>query len=635
MHNKKLIRLIWVCLGILLLLPFSNTSAVSGTSSFEVNPLDYEINVQVGDSRIYLVDHIHQSFIDEYGYMVEMHEMQFPLIFNGTEENVTINEGTTITVEVMEITNESIRVKVEYYTLDGPSYYPDDYIVNRSSLELLDEKNVVRLIMTTNHTLIDSVFQGSEWNYELYDDRMRFDTGIWNETYNSWEEIEYDGYSGFLRHMNLNYNYEDGWFSFSMHEIFLSDPNEYTLGISIGDMMTYTINKISFWDEGMNMYHNDFPVTVLQNGEYHQYMMQEGDSFELEVMETEGVYLKLKVTYYLKEGQVQDESLIILDKSTGYFSSAVNPGYMPPMILTTNQDILWRFLPMNYEVINGELIFSDSWEDPGRAWKQSEKGIWNMITGWMKYYNREEYENEKLTHQFELVSQSYNMTDDTNTTVEFPIGVAPGDTNILEFTTISMKDENGSLTNVFHFEIEENGHIRVISVTEGDHIEVIIKDVVGSEVTMYMKINSSIDGNIVTDPWTIDLTFKDENMSGGPPLLVPNDFQAVEKMFGDKGDVTQVNDEFHVKMTHDEENETFVDEFVYDSKTGWVLSISQSVIIDGEPQLILLVNSLGYSTATDVPGEDNSSSLPSLTPVPLWPTLIFLVAASLVYRKRR
>ncbi|MHA1973177.1 MAG: hypothetical protein ACTSW1_09300 [Candidatus Hodarchaeales archaeon] len=636
MNHVKRIKSTIAMLGLLLLLPVLNSSqsgAIFVSNSYDVYPLDYEINVQVGDTRVYIMDHISQGYIDEYGLMLELNEMQMPMMFNGTEENITINEGTVINAEVMEITNESIRVKVEYCTLDGPTYYPDDLVVNRSNLELIDEKNVARLIMTTNHSLIDSVFQGSEWNYELHEDRMRFTTEIWNETYNSWQEIEYDGYSGFLRHLSLNFNFDEGWFSMSLHETFFSDPNEYSLGVMPGDKMFYTISKISFWDEGMNMYHDDFPTTILQNGEYHNVLIREGDSFELEVVETEGVYLKLKATFYTQESNFQDESLIILDKSTGYFSSAINPGYMPPILITTNQNILGRFLHMNYKIENGEVVFSDSWDDPGNNWKQSEKGIWNVTTGWMKYYSREEYQNNKLTHEFEIVTQEYNATDN-DTTPEFPIGVAPGDSNVLEFKTIALRDENGTISDTLYLDVGINGGTRTISLQPGDTMEIVVKDVADSKITIFMKINSTTDGSIETDPWTMDLSYPQENQNEAPPFIVPTEFEKIKTVFGEKAEVTQSNDEFHVKVSYDKDNNIFIDEYVYDASSGWVLSMKQSIMVDGEPQLMIFVESLGYTESVNE-SDNNSSPTLELTPVPLWPSVLFLLIASLVYRRKR
>ena len=628
---KKINMKIWILVGIFLLLPILGSVSAFDNSDYDVDPTEYSINVHMGEYRVYMFGHVHSSIMDEYGYMTEIKEFKLSLEIDGQIENITINEGTKVTVEVTDINQNFITLQETYFILDGPMYTPDPVIVNRSNLLLLSDTYRPRFIMTINQDLINQVYgSNTEWIVEHHPEwnSVEFRKDFNNESYSYHENYEYDMHDGFLRHMSVHYNTENGgWFDFGFHQTFYAAPEDYQLGVGVGSSRTYLLETVRYYDFGQDVYYDDMGISVYQDGMLKHYNIHEGDKIHFEIVGISEEYVRFAVTYMLQDGsEIKDEAQVILDKSTGYFSLQFMFGQ--PILLTTNESLIWQLLPMDFYFTETEIVCSNSWEDPN--WKQKEEGTWDLATGWLNYYHRVEFENDQLRHEFGIVATGYNYSE-----IEFPeftVGVSPGDRNTLEFMEIMMKGEDGTVTNTLPIEFGED---KSIEMAVGDQIEIYIQDVNGYHVSLEMTFHSSISGETMSDSWTTDISKLPEGESDGPIFIIPTDEQFIKNLFEGFGNVTITEDRAFVKIVKHEENNTIVEECEYDLKTGWILKITQSEFVDGNEVEFLVAESIEITSNPFEAEEKDSESLPSLTPIPLWPTLLFLLGAALIYRKKR
>ena len=623
--NLLLNRSLFLLFGIILVLPVFGINASPESTDFEVNPSDYTINVNIGDSRLYVFQQIRTSSFDEYNMMTEVHELTMQMEFGGITENRTINEGTKVRVEVVAINDSYIVLSQIYYLLDGPVYYPDNTMVNRSTLDLKDSFGP-RMIMTTNDSLIHQVYDGiPEWKTEIQSDMVRFSRNDWNESYafGSSEDYEYEFHDRFLRHLSIHESYENGHMDIEIRSSFEMNPNHYTLGVAVGDSQIFTLNKIKFYDWGQETYVNDIPITVKQGGSDYYYNLKQGDQIYLEITDTTDDYIKFLANYIQKDGPViNDETVHILDKTTGYFSfRSVFHG--PPLLISTNTSLISEYAPMDFEITDGELKYYSSWEDTASNFKQTESGSWNLTTGWLNNYWREEIEQGIVRHEFEIIAGNYSSSE------EYAVGVNPGDTNSLQFTEISMMSGD-TTTDEFVLTTRVEDNERNITMKIGDTIDVTIKDVDGYQISLYMTFHSSVDGDVTGDSWTVNIAQIDEKNSNGPSLLVPTDPVLIDQMYKDIANVSYVGDKVFINSQHDDGSKTYMSEYVYDITTGWVTKITQTTLLDGTLVEKFVAESVGTSTSPN-----DSETNPSLTPVPLWPTIFFLIIAASFYRRKR
>ena len=612
----------------MLLLPVFGIRASPESAGFEVNPSSYTINVNIGDSRLYVFQQIRFSTFNEYN-MTEANTLTLELKFGGLTESITIVEGTKVRVTVVNITDSFIELEQTFYLLDGPVYYPDYTMVNRSSLDLNSDFGP-RFIMTTNDELINQVYDGMpEWYKEIQQDFVRFSRDSWNDTYGygSSEDYEYDGYDRFLSHMNIHESYENGHMDIELRSTIEMNPSDYTLGVSNGDSQLYTLNKIKFYDWEQDTYHNDIPITVIQGG-YNQYFhLKQGDLIYIEVTSTIGDYVKFSTTYFPKDGpEINDETVHIMDKTTGYFSLG-RIFHGPPLLITTNTSLISEYAPMGFEIVDGEMKYYSSWEDIENNRKQTDSGSWNLTTGWLNHYWREEIEQGKVRHEFEIIAGNLSVEP------ELAVGVKPGDSNTLEFTEISMMNDDSSTSDIFVLsarvdEIEQNLTMKV-----GDKIDVYIEAVDGYQITLFMTFHSSVDGDITADSWTLNIAEIVATSSSGPTLLVPTDPALIDKMYDGIADVSYDGDKVIVKREKYSDSKTYISEYVYDLTTGWVTKITQTTQLDGVEVERFVAESVGISTSPDDSNE--SDTIPTLTPLPLWPSIFFLIIAASLYRKKR
>ena len=627
LHTKlsKIVLLI----GIFLFLPTLGHASAIENSDYTVNPTNFTINVQVGDQCTYLFGNIHSSKMDEYGSMSEIREFSLPLTFNGIEENITINEGTKVNVEVSDINNLYITLVEKYFVLDGPVYYPDPVLVNRSNLALKSDTFDPRLIMTTNQNLINQVYEGNvEWNveYHLEWNSVEFRKEFYNETYSIYENYEYDLYDGFLRNMNCHYKTENGgWFDFGIHQTCYMNPEAYQLGVEVGSSQIYILKTIKSYDYGQNTYFNDFQISVFQDGELRYYNIREGDKIILEIVDISFEYVKFAVSYILQDStKITDETYSILDKSTGYFSLQFI--YGPPLLLTTNQTLIQQLLPMNFYFTETEVVYSNSWENSN--WKQKEEGTWDLASGWLNYFHRAEFDQMQLRNEFEIIASGYNHSD-----INVPenlVGIHPGDKNILEFKEIKMIGEAGNIINTFTIELADN---KSIEMKFGDKIEIKIKEVDGFLISLEMIFHSSITNESVSNSCTTDISKLPNEDSTGHIFIIPTDEQMIKDLFQGHGVVTFNEDKVILTKEKCEGNVTFKEEIIYDLKTGWALKITQYKFINGIEMEKVVAESIEINSNNSE--DKKNDNIPTLTPIPYWPTLLFLIVSGLVYRKKR
>ena len=634
MFFKKMInRKIWFLVGItILILPVFGVVSAVETLDYNVDPSNYSTNVEIGDFRVYLFGNVRSQSSNEFGPMTEVREMEIQMKFDGFVENITINEGTKLTVEIIDINNSFITLKEIYYILDGPTYNPDDSLINRSNLELMTPLFGPRLIMTTNQSLINEVFDRmSEWDVETHQEwgSVRIRKDFHNETFDMNEEYEYDTNDGFLRHMYIHDQSHENWFDFSVYQTFYTNPDDFQLGVGVGDSRTYRFEKIQNYDWEQNQYFDDFHIPIYQDGILQHVQITEGDKVHLSIVDIDGELIKFAAKYAFEDGtEIFDEANVILDMSTGYFSLQFMWG--PPILLPTNESMIWQFLPMESYLTDDEIVYSSSWENDNM--KQKEEGSWNLSTGWLNYFHRVEFDQEILRHEFKIIAIDYIQSNDTSP-IDLPIGVKAGDSNTLEFTEVFMIGENGSTGQVFTIDLDES---KSVQVTVGDQLEIVINDVSNFYVTMYMKIYSSLDGEVISDPWTIDISEFPEEDKNGPVFVIPTEKEMINNLFKDHGNVTFSDDKVFVNIENHENGTIFIEKYVYDQNTGWIIEIDISTLIDGDVVEDIQAESIKIISNVNPEDRENTGELSNeLSPIPLWPSLLVLVIASTIYRKKR
>jgi hypothetical protein len=554
--------------------------------------------------------------------ITEVNEIEFEMEFGGMVENRTINEGTKLKVEIVEINDFEIILSQVYYILDGPAYYPDNFAVNRSNLVLRDDSGP-RFIMTVNDSLINQIYDGiSEWEKDNQPDRVHFSQNNWENSIGYSENYEYDGYNRFLSHMSIHSTNEDGYMDIELRSSFEMNSDDYTLGVTTGDSQLYTFKKVKFYDWEIGDYFKDFPITVKQGELKKQYFLEEGDQIYIEVTDTSGDYVKFKTKYYPKgEPEIQDDTVHIMDKTTGYFTlNKILHG--PPILATINTSLVVQYAPFTLDITDDEMRYTSFWENTDNGYKQNESGSWDIKTGWLNRYWREEIEQGILRYEFEIVAG--------NVTTGSAVGVKPGDSNTLQFRDIFVRNEDGSTTEDFRITTRVDYSDKNITMRVPETIDVIIDEVDGYNITMHMVFHSADDGDITADSWTVNIANPNEGSSQGPMFVIPTDKQIIDEMFDGKAEVTYEDDKVNVDSYQEHESKTYISHYVYDLNTGWVVSLSQTTKIDGVEVERFSAESVSTSTSLE-----KSTTIPTLTPISLWPTIFFLIIATPLYRRKR
>ena len=619
-RNVLLNRTLFLLFGIILIIPVFGINANPESVSYDVNPYNYMINVIPGDSRTYVFSQIRSSSFDGSDMMIEENEVTLELKFRGLTENRTINEGTKLRVEVISINDTSIELNSTYYILDGPIYNPDTFLINRSRLDL-NTGSGPRFIMTTNISLIHQVYDGiSEWNTEIDSENTHFYRHEWNDSFGYSEHYEYDN-DGFLRHLNLHNNYDGGYTDIELSSINEINPDFFTLGVAPGDSQFYTLRTINFYDWEQGTYFHDIPITVKQGESLFHHSLKAGDRVYIEVTNTSGDYVKFSTKYYPQDGpEINDETVHVMDKTSGYFSlNRILHG--PPILITVNTSLINQFAPFEMDITAEEIKYTSSWEDTNTGYKQTETGSWNITTGWLNHYWREEIEQGIVRHEFEIIAGSL--------TPEFAVGVKVGDSNTLRFTDILMMYD-GTPSEEFHITTRVENVEQNLTMKVPDTIDVVVEEINGFNITIYMVFHSSADGDVTADSFTVNIAKLDGTNANGPMFIIPTDPKIIDDMFKDKAEVFYDGDKVYIDSEHQDGDKTYISQNIFDITTGWVIRMSQTTKVDGVEVEKFSAESIGTTISPD-----DSTTNPSLTPVPLWPSIFFLIIAASFYRRKR
>jgi len=230
-----------------------------------------------------------------------------------------------------------------------------------------------------------------------------------------------------------------------------------------------------------------------------------------------------------------------------------------------------------------------------------------------------------VRHELEITAESYSLSE--NETTEYAVGVKPGDSNTLEFTEISMMNDDSTISDIFVLSTRVEDNEQNISMKVGDQVEAIVKDVDGYQISIYMIFHSSLDGDVTSDSWTINIDKVDEK-SDGPMLVIPTDPVMIDQMYKEFANVSIEGDKVFIKIQHDDYSNTYISEYVYNLTTGWVTKMTQIKLVDGIQVEKFVAESVGTLSS-------NTDSIPTLTPIPLWPTIFFLIIAASFYRRKR
>jgi len=652
-YNRKIMLAILIPL---LGLSFLFVSPVMGVDPvYEVNPNHYEINVSIGDSRTYQFQSIRiQNGMDG----IERHKVNMSFSIGGVNTPINVSEGSKMKIEVVDHNSTFIELESILYHRNGSVYSLDNSFINRSTLDVGAEKDKgLRMIFTTNETLISEVYGGPSWNLEIHEDMVRIsnhtETNPSTDYYYNDEEYEYDRVSGFLKRFRMNSGGPDNWMEIEFSQVETWNPDDFELAVTVGDTNTYLLKKAMFFDNMMEPesgYRNEFHIQITENGQPTHLDLLPGDEIIAEVNSTDGDFVELQLTYHLMKDDTKhtDDNLYGIDKST-YWS----PRHLgPPLLMTINQTSLENS-PQEILIEDDIIKFKNEYEDPEGRWYTRRESSWNLTTGWMlRFYeiiiedpDIIDSNNEKIVQrELEIIDADYIIP------VEEFVGVKEGDSIEYEFKEIYRPaPENESIfslatvpdENVMMMPIMIEGTQESIPVQTGDKMTITVEEVGGSEVTVVLTIYSTIYGEAISDPMVFNLA--DLHVKEGPPFLIPTDEQMIRDTFEyDVGAEVTFNDEETVTVTITEGytntnsslsgNMEIVRELTYDLNTGWLLEYEQVTM---ENEEIIERIYVKYTIMTNESGIKTSDTQ-QLTSFSFLPVLFALVLTTgLIQKKRR
>lgn len=653
-YNRKILLTILIPL---LGFSFIFVSPVMGVDPiYEVNPNHYEINVNFGDFRTYQFQNIRiQNGVDG----IERHEVNTSFLFGGVNTPINVSEGSKITLEVVDINSTYIEIESILYHRNGSVYYPDNSLINRSTLDVgVNKDQGPRMILTTNETLISEVYGGTSWNLEIHEDMVRISNHTESDTttgyYHNDEEYEYDRVTGFLKKFRMNSGGPDNWMEIEFSQVETWNPDHFELAVTVGDTNTYLLKKATFFDHMMEPeggYRNEFHIQITENGQPMHLDFLPGDEIIAEVNSTDGDFVELQLTYHLMKDDTKhtDDYLYGIDKST-FWSPRI---FGPPLLMTTNLTSL-ESSPQEILIEDDVVKFKNEYEDPEGRWYNKREGSWNLTTGWMLRFYEINIEYPDITDPTseKIIQRELEIIDaDYIIPVEEFVGVKEGDSIEYEFKEIYQPaPENTSIIslatipedNQLMMPIMIDGKQEGVIVQTGDKIKITVDKVEGSEVIIVLTIYSSLDGEFTSDPMVFDLAdlrFEE----GPPPFIIPTDEQMIRDTFEyDLGaDVTFYDDET-VKIIINEAytntgsslpgNIEVVREMTYDLKTGWLLEYEQITMENDETIGRIYIK---YTTMTNESGIKTSGDA-QLTSFSFLPVIFALVLTTgLIQKKRR
>ena len=621
----------FVLISTLFLLPIYCASAPFTEENYEVNPDYYELGVVENDVQTYIFNRIRTRKENE----PEIHKMNMTLPLSGVMTNFTVYEGTKVTLEVIDINETYITEKYIFYNLNGEKFHPDYLYINLSRLDLSIEYQT-RTIMTINKTLIEEVYAGTSWNYNFYDNFVRFERKVEDLNYFSRENYEYDLTTGFMVGMRRESGDENYYSEVEVSAYETWNPDHFELGVNVGDTNTYVLKKYTWFDsEGPEPgYYHDLHIPIMKGGDIQDISLYEGDEIIVKVISIDYLgYLELELTYNLIHDAVSitDDQHYFIDKSTAWAPRL----FGPPLINTINRTLIDEVAPPEVKIVDDVLSFVS---EHTNGWHDRMEGSWNLTTGWLRcYYNiqiEDPYGKNITRHEMELIDKDLELIPK-----DF-VGVKAGDSITYEFKEIIMPEATStasgaavSVSDKMIISFEVDGQPEEISVQPGDTMTVEVEKVESSNVTVIITIDSSIDGEVETDPMEFDIA--EVTFDRGPPFIVPTDETMVKEKFAANPDAEVsigADGKVEVEVDETEGNKRYETLLVYDLDTGWLTEYRQTVTEDGE----IIQKIVAISTDVSTTDDTSKSDLPGLTPLPLFPVIcgLFLVAGLLRKRKR-
>ncbi|MFX0211586.1 MAG: hypothetical protein ACFFDT_36755 [Candidatus Hodarchaeota archaeon] len=584
--------------------------------NYDVDPGYYTLgSIEIGDTRTYIFEHIR---FREDSTTPEIEKMNITVSIANVKKNITVIPGSKVTITVSKINTTYVTLN-QYYKIFGESDIQTDPIyVNLSSLTLIDQDHNLRLIMTTNRSLIEEVLQNKPYGVEFQGDPMNPDSvNFHSEFENSHDDIGYNLSTGFLEYYQHYHEDSSGErLDIRLSETMIWNPDHYTLGINVGDSNTYVFSQISHWDQNQNQYFHDIPIKVIENGVPKEYFLHQGDKFTLEVIDSSGDYVVFKVTYQEKDGgTITDEKPLLLDISTGYTPRM----FGPPLLMTTNTTLIGEIAPPEVIIADNAVTLHMEHTDPLIQWKSVEDGKWTFPTGWLESFRRVEEEYGQLRDKFEIIDEDLYIPPET------VIKVKPGDSKVYKFKEILNTEEDGTTNTNFEMSLPVNNNMKTFTVQEGDKLTLEVTEVEGWMVTIVMTAHSSIDGDVVSDPFSFDLSVQGSSRDGPPAFIVPTDKQMIKDLFEGMATVT-FNDGDNtatVSSSYTDGNMEHESEYIYDLETGWLIRVVQITREEGIELQKILVEAIEE--------EDNGGEL---TPAPILPVIISLIVLAGFVRKR-
>lgn len=648
MMKKTLNRKKWLVLLIsLLILSILNFSPTLGIDpEYEVNPNFYTINIDPGDSRTYVFDRV--RFQEDDGF--EKRELLMNVTIEGEDVETTVTEGSKVTVEFISENDTYIKTKHKWQLLDGSVYDSDTLLTNKSTLGVTKDSGDPRMIFTTNDSLIRDVYAKEDpawWDVFFEGDRVRIRNESWEGPYNFEEEYEYDLTTGFLTQLRLRSEGEGHRSEVELRETKLWNPDWFELGVNVGDTNTFVLSKAKWYDHYDGTYRHETHVFVVVDDTPRYLLLHEGDEILAEVINTTGDFIELELTYkQQKEGMTTtDEQPYIIDKST--FWAPRDLGV--PLLLTINRTTWEHAPPGDVELGEDVIKFHDSHTSPDGNWYDEMEGAWNLTTGWLQRFyslNVEDPEGDEII-QREMEIIDADLYEPGEPEPEEPadfVGVKDGDSITYEFKEILMPEKNETGTgsgsdDTMMMVFPVNGEEKEIAVQVNDTMTVEVKEVQDSLVKVEITIDSSIDGEVVTDPMKFDI--QNLGYDQGPPFIIPTDKQMIDDFFKNLTDVEVIYDDTEsvtIKSSHTEEDREYTEELTYDLDTGWLIEYNRTVFEDGDiverVYVITTDISIGESSESSE-GEKTDEDGVELTPLPLFPVICALLLIGGLFQKKR
>ena len=623
--------------SIFLLPIYCMSSPIITGVNYDVNPDHYELGiVNKEDKQTYVFDRIRTWQENQ----PEIHEMNMTLPLSGVMTNFIIYEGTKVTIRVIEINETYITEEYVFRNIDGEEFHPDHSYINLSRLDLSSNYKT-RTIMTINQTLIKEVYDGSTWNYNFYDNFVRFERKEGDQNYFTREEYEYDLTTGFLVRMRRESGGEGYHSEVEVSAYETWNLEHFELGVSVDDTNVYVLKTYTWFNYEKQSYYHDLTIPIMKGGDLQYIYLYEEDEIIVKVISTDYLgYLELELTYNLQHNDmsITDDQHYFIDKNTAWAPRI----FGPPLINTINRTLIDEIAPPGVTMNDDVLSFVNEYTN---GWYNKMEGNWNLTTGWLRSFHNvqieDPYGENIIQYEMEMIDKDLEITPE-----DF-IGVNEGDSKLYEFTDILMPEDNSSLIGapgssgdqlvISYGEDQE----KQVTIQPNDTITVKVEDIQEPEITVKIIFNSAIDGKVDIGAMTINIEEHAYSYYSGPIFIIPLDEQMIKEIFaGDYDDdgfedaeFTFIDETVVVVISSRDGEKSYEDELTYDLETGWLKKYKHTVEEDGDiiEELIFVESTIsGESSETT----DTSEGV-QITPIPLFPVICSLLLITEILRKRK